>query len=255
MKRSILASLALAAALATLGSMPIASPAQAAVTLKLPDLAVLAPFEFRITISSTGRRLLRFTTVVVNIGAGPFQLYGYDEDGVAAIGDSLLVRQQILQSDGTFRVRNTSAKMAWGGDGHNHFHILDLQRIKIQNLNAVTLRNSAKTGFCFLDSYLYGSTQPSRYNPANSVCQVAPNKTVPMGISVRWGDVYRSTIARQWIDITGMSSGEYLITITADPPFASGGRFWESRESNNRGWAKIRLTATTVTVLSKSARP
>jgi hypothetical protein len=254
-KRRILASLALAAALVTLGSVPIAGPATAAVTSKLPDLAVLAPFDFRIVVSPEGRRRLRFTTVVVNIGAGPFQLYGYDEDGVAMIGDTLLTRQQILRSDGTWRVRDTTATMQWAADGHNHFHVLDLQRIKIQNLNQSTLRNSAKTGFCFLDSYVYGSTKPSRYNSANSVCKVAPNKTVPMGVSVRWGDIYRSTIAHQWIDITGMPSGDYLIKIVADPPWETGGRFLESNESNNRGWAKIRITKTGVSVLSRSLRP
>jgi hypothetical protein len=254
-KRRILGSLALAAALVTLGSVPIAGPAEAAVTSKLPDLAVLAPFDFRIEISPTGRRLLRFSTVIVNIGTGPLRLYGYDEDGVAEIGDTLLTRQQILRSDGTWRTRNTTATMKWAADGHNHFHAIDLQRIKIQNLNHSTLRKSAKTGFCFLDSYVYGSTRPSRYNGANSVCNIASNKTVPMGISVRWGDIYASTLAYQWIDITGMPSGDYLIKIIADPPWKTGGRFLESNESNNRGWAKIRITKSGVTVLSRSARP
>src|SRR5687767_9970449 len=169
-KRRALTSLALAAALLTLGSLPIASQAEAVVTSRLPDLAVVAPFDFRIEVWAGDRRMLRFSTVVVNIGTGPLQLYGYDEDGVAAQGDTLNVRQQILRSDGTWRERATTAQMKWANDGHNHFHALDLQRIKMQNLNAVTIRNTAKTGFCFLDSYVYGSTRPSRYNSANSVC-------------------------------------------------------------------------------------
>lgn len=247
--------LAVATALAALGFGPLTVPVNAAVTEKLPDLAMLAPFGFKIEVNSAGRRLLRFSTVIVNIGSGPLQLYGYDEDGVAAIGDTLLVRQQILQSDGTFRTRNTTATMAYAADGHDHFHAIDLQKIKLQNLNAVTLKNTAKTGFCLLDSYVYGSTRPSRYNSANSVCQVAPNLKVPMGISVRWGDIYKSDIAFQWIDITGLPSGDYLIKLVADPPWKTGGRFRESNESNNRGWAKIHLTRTTVTVLSKSAKP
>lgn len=255
MKRRVLGSFALAAALVTLGSVPVAGPAAGAVTSKLPDLAVLAPFDFRIEISPTGRRLLRFSTVIVNIGTGPLQMYGYAADGVAEIGDTLKVRQQILRSDGTWRVRETTATMKYAADGHNHFHAVDLQRIRIQNLDHKTLRNSAKTGFCFLDSYAYGSTKPSRYNNANSVCNIASNKTVPMGISVGWGDIYRSTIAYQWIDITGMPTGYYIIKIIADPPYETGGRFLERYESNNRGWAKIRLTSTGVTVISKSARP
>jgi hypothetical protein len=247
--------LAIAAALALLGFGPTVIPAQAAVTARLPDLAVLAPFDFKIQITSTGRRLLRFSTVIVNIGKGPFQLYGYDEDGVASKGDTLRVRQQILQSDGTWRERNTTATMAWAADGHDHFHVADLQRFKLQNLRADTLLTTTKTGFCFLDSYPYGSTKPSHYNKANSVCNVASNKRVPMGVSTRWGDIYKSTIAFQWIEITGLAKGDYLIKIIADPPWETGGRFVESNESNNRGWAKIRLTKYTVTVLSRSARP
>src|SRR6185312_15819607 len=96
--------------------------------------------------------------------------------------------------------------MAWAADGHNHFHIQDLQRFKLQTLGAKTLLNVAKTGFCFRDSYWYGST-----------------------------------IAFQWIDITGLASGDYLIKIVADPPWETGGRFLESNESNNRSWAKIHL--------------
>ena len=255
-KGRVVTSLALAAALVTLGSLPIAAQAEAAVYSRLPDLAVMAPFDFKIEMSPTGRRLLRFSTVVVNIGNGPLKMYGYDpSDGVASIGDTLKVRQQILRSDGTWRVRETTATMQYAADGHNHFHALDLQRIRIQNLDHETIRNSAKTGFCFLDSYNYGSPKPSRFNSEHYVCAIAPNKTVPMGIAINWGDIYRSTLAFQWIDITGMPSGDYLIKIIADPSWQTGGRFLESDETNNRGWARIRITSTGVTVLARSARP
>lgn len=248
--------MALAALVVTLGFGPAATPVDAAVTAKLPDLAVVAPFDVRLETSSAGRRLLRFSTVVVNIGAGPFQLYGYDNvDGIASRGDTLHVRQQILQSDGTYRERNTTATMKWAADGHNHWHILDVQWFKLQNLQGTTLLKTAKTGFCFLDSYPYGSTKPSRYNSVNSVCQSAPNHRVPMGMSVRWGDIYRSTIAFQWIDITGLASGDYYIRIYADPATETGGRFLESNEANNRGWTRIHLTRTSVSVVSRSAKP
>jgi hypothetical protein len=247
--------LTVVAALLMLGFVPTVRTADAAVTARLPDLAALAPFDFKIEYSSTGRRLLRFATVAVNIGAGPLDLYGYDSDGVAEVGDTLRLRQRILQSDGTWRERSTTATMAWASDGHDHFHAIDGQRFKLQTLGGSTLLNTAKTGFCFLDSYPFRSTKPSHYNSANSVCKVAPNKTVPMGLSVLWGDIYKSTIAFQWIDITGLASGDYQIKIIVDPPWKTGGRFLESNESNNRAWARIRLTKNTVTVLSQSARP
>lgn len=255
MWRPRLIALASALALAMIGFGPVLT-AQGAVTARLPDLAVVPPFDIRLETSSAGRRLLRFSTVVVNIGDGPFQLYGYDStDGLASRGDTLHVRQQILQSDGTFRERNTTATMKWAADGHNHWHILDVQWFKLQNLHGTTLLRTAKTGFCFLDSYPYGSAKPSRYNSANFVCQSSLNGTVPMGMSVRWGDIYRSTIAFQWIDITGLPSGDYFIKIIVDPPWETGGRFQESNESNNRGWTRIHLTRTSVTVVSRSPKP
>jgi hypothetical protein len=254
-QRPRLVLMAIAAAVVTLGFAPASAPVDGLLTARLPDLAALAPFDVRLEMSSSGRRLLRFSTVVVNIGEGPFQLYGYDaDDGVAAIGDTLHVRQQILQSDGTYRERNTAATMRWAADGHNHWHILDVQWFRLQDLRGTTLLKTAKTGFCFLDSYAYGSKAKSRYNSDNSVCQTAPNRTVPMGVSVRWGDVYRSTIAFQWIDITGLASGDYFIRMIADP-WETGGRFLESNEANNRAWARIRLTGKGVSVVGASAKP
>lgn len=240
----------------TLAVGPSMNLASAAVTQKLPDLAVVPPYEFKITISPSGDKRLRFTTVIANIGQGPFRIYGYDEDGVAKPGDSLLVRQKILESDGTWIDRNTTATMFWSGDGHEHFHVQGLTQAMVQTPGGwSTLRELRKIGFCFLDSYRYGSTAGTFFNPAHDVCQPAPNGRVPMGVSVRWADIYRQTIAHQWIDITGLPNGEYKIRVVADPPWETGGQFRESNEANNRAWTNIRISGTTVTIVSKSARP
>jgi hypothetical protein len=248
----------LAIALATVltfGVGPVVSPVQAADAQRLPDLAVLAPFDFKIVFHSSGAKRLRFSSVLVNLGPGPFQMYGYDEDGTAVIGDDLVVRQQVQTTGGSFVDRDTTATMRWGGDGHNHFHVQGLTNLKIHDSAGKEVARSRKVGFCFLDSYRHTSTQPSAYNAASYVCQPAPNGRVPMGISVKWGDIYLSTISWQWIDITALPNGIYRVEVVADPPFATGGRFIEGNEANNRGWTKIRITGTTVTVLSKSAKP
>ena len=126
--------------------------------------------------------------------------------------------------------------MFWSGDGHNHFHVQGLTLAKIQTADGdTTLKTIHKIGFCFLDSYRYGSSAGTTFDPAHHVCQPAPNGRVPMGISVRWADIYRSTIAHQWIDITGLPNGEYKIKVIADPPWETGGLFRESNEDNNRG--------------------
>ncbi|MBI2780963.1 MAG: hypothetical protein HYX55_04085 [Chloroflexi bacterium] len=254
MDRTRALALALAAGMFTFGFAPADTGYRPDPTPILPDLAVLAPFDFTIEVKQD-RRLLRFSTVLVNVGPGPFQLFGFDPDGVTGMGESLQVRQQILQSDGTFRTIPTTATMVWAADGHDHFHIADLQRIQLQNLQSEALRASAKTGFCFLDSYVFRSKEPSYFDKARFVCNVAPDRTVPMGISVQWGDVYRRTIAFQWIDITGLPDGDYLIEILADPPTDTGGQLQEADETNNRGWATIRLRGSRVQVLSSSPSP
>jgi hypothetical protein len=223
-------------------------------TLLLPDLTMLPPTDFKIEYAN-GRKLLRFTTTAVNIGAGPFQVVGYDPtDGNAALTDTLSVKQQIKRSDGTWVERATTAKMQWAGDGHNHWHILGYQKFKLLTLGATALRYTAKTGFCAFDSYLYTSTKPAYYT-WEKTCRTLPNGTVFMGTSRNWGDVYKSNLAFQWIDITGLATGDYLLRVIADPPYGSPGQFRESIETNNRAWAKIHIGKSSVSVISRSAKP
>ncbi len=245
-------------ALAALAVSPTVVPsgsAQAAHAL-WPDLAMVPPYDFSIETNGAGRKLLRFTTIIVNIGAGPFQLYGYDdEDDEATIGDILSIHQQIKLSNGTFVTRPSTARMQWADDGHNHWHILGYQQFKLQRLNTEVVGAGAKTGFCSLDSYPYGSGKPGVYVGANWVCQVAPNGRVPMGTSRRWGDIYGSDLAFQWVDVTGLPNGTYKLKVIADPPYKSGGRFLESDDTNNRSWTRIRISGNNVTILAKSAKP
>jgi hypothetical protein len=238
-----------------------AAPAAAGVSpdARLPDLAVLPPSSLQIVVRDSGRRVLRFTSIVVNVGRGPFQLAGYDPtDRHASRNDVLSVRQQILQADGTFSSRRTTATMFWSGDGHNHWHVTDIQVAQLHSLEAENVGGRyKKTGFCFFDSYRYTSTKPGFYTAARSVCQTNASGRVPMGVSVKWGDIYPSTIAYQWVDITDVPNGKYKLRIFADAPTADApaGTFTESDDTNNEGWVKIRIEGRTVRILARSDRP
>jgi hypothetical protein len=222
----------------------------------LPDLAVMAPSEFRINVTSSGKRRLHFTTRVVNIGVGPFQLKGFDSaDDYAHQSDTLSVRQQVREPDGSLSRHDSDATMVWGGDGHNHWHVKGLQDIRLQSMDDEVLGRVHKIGFCFLDTFSYGSNKPSRYNSDHLVCQTRGDGAVQMGVSVKWGDTYPSTIAMQWIDITGLPNGKYRLRVIADPPAGTGGEFLESNEANNAGWTKIRIQGNGVTVLKRSPNP
>lgn len=220
---------------------------------------MLAPSDLKIVVRNSGRRVLRFTSIVVNVGRGPLQLAGFDpKDADPSRNDILAVRQQILEADGTFSSHPTVATMFWSGDGHNHWHVTDIQVAELHSLEAENLGGKyKKTGFCFFDSYRYTSAKPAFYTTARSVCQVNSSGRVRMGVSVNWGDIYPSTIAYQWVDIAGVPDGRYRLRIFADPVTdkAPAGTFIESDDTNNEGWVKIRIEGRTVKVLARSDRP
>jgi hypothetical protein len=245
--------------LAVLGatSSPSAPPVRAVHTSEaiLPDLVMLAPSDFTIQQRQRGGRWLRFSTVIVNLGPGVFQAYGFDADG-ATVGDELGVVQQTQEPGGGFSQHSTTATMFYSGDGHNHWHVRNLQEWTLQNLTAQVLARGAKTGFCFWDNYDYAATTGAYYHPTTTdACEIAADGTVPMGLSVRWGDRYPYNIAYQYIDISGLPNGEYKVTVAADPPLAEGGRFIEANEGNNTSWARIRIARKTVTVLELAPAP
>jgi Lysyl oxidase len=248
--------LALAAAICTVvlgqGAVVVATTP----TLVLPDLTMLAPSDIRIELKSDGRKLLRFTTVAVNLGPGPFQVVGFDTDGYAGQRDVLHARQQIKRSDGSWTDRATNARMMWAGDGHDHWHILGYQSFRLQLSGVFTLKLAAKTGFCAFDSYVYTSIKPAFYT-WEKTCKTKADGTVFMGTAVKWGDIYKWNLAFQWFDITGLPIGDYTLKVVADPAGMTepGGYFLESNETNNEAWTSIRIGKTTVTILARSPRP
>jgi hypothetical protein len=67
-----------------------------------------------------------------------------------------------------------------------------------------------------------------------------------MGLSVGWGDEYPSSIAFQYIDITGLPNGEYVVTLAVDLDR----EFVEADDDNNTAWATIKITRKAVTVIA-----
>jgi hypothetical protein len=60
-----------------------------------------------------------------------------------------------------------------------------------------------KQGFCFEDSFKYeDGGKSSGYDCADQ------------GITAGWGDWYYKQLVGQWIDITGVAEGEYIVRVT-----------------------------------------
>ena len=166
------------------------------------------------------------------------------------------VVQRIYSSGGGHTDVPTSIAMQYAGDGHDHWHSLDMEGGTLTRLDTgATVAPLAKHGFCFFDNVAFrlslpGSPASPFYTPSTSCGFDNPNAlNVKMGLSVGWGDMYSSSTNFQWIDITGVPNGKYRLTAKADPLHL----VRESSYANQSASARIRITSTGVTVLSYSA--
>jgi hypothetical protein len=238
----------------TLLVVGLAAPGPAAadhgVDAQAPDLGMAPLTDFSVQKRPKGQRWLRFSAVIVNVGPGPFQAYGH-----ADAGGELSVDQQFRTTSGTIANHATDATMYWSGDGHNHWHVRDLEQYVLEGQNGKTRLYGEKHGFCFWDNYRYDTTLPDYpsdafYTGSNS-CRTLTDGTVLMGLSIGWGDRYPATIVDQYINISGLPAGEYTVTATAD--WANW--FAESDENNNSTTARIRISKNGVTVLDPGSGP
>jgi hypothetical protein len=238
-----------ATAMSTAATATAATATAAAVTTGpplLPDLAMAPLRDFQID-TSTGPRLLRFSAEIVNVGTGPFELRGRR---ASTSVPTMTVRQRVANADRTKTWRRTPASMFYAGDGHNHWHVKDLERYTITPVSSDTeLARSAKTGFCFSDNAGFRTTLAGApTSPVYRSCGVPDSTTVTMGLSVGWGDFYLWNLAWQWIDVSGLPAGDYVVRARADPQ----AMFSEADTTNNMTWTKIRIATTNaVTVLEQ----
>lgn len=231
-----LARAAAVAALALLAATA-AAPAQAA-SEQLPDLAMAPLDDFRIE-KSGSRKLLRYSATIVNIGAGKFQAEG---SRASTAETEMSVVQRIFDDAGGSTTVPTTARMYFAGDGHNHWHVRDLEQSSLDRLdNGVKVGSGAKHGFCFFDNVAFRLAlvgAPS--NPFFTTCGTTGTVlTQTMGLSVGWGDLYAYYLVDQWVDITNVSPGRYRLTTSADTQ----NWFAESNEANNFTWTDLQLKA------------
>lgn len=214
----------------------------------LPDLAMAPLSDFRIQMVN-GRKLLRFTAMMVNEGAGHFEVSGHRE----STSQPMVMRQVIYQtssrSSPISRRIPTDAVAKYSGDGHNHWHVQEMMRYDLWGGDE-RLRG-AKVGFCFLDSDLFNPNLPGYsggyYN--GSMCSTNPNVlSNRMGISIGMGDEYEWFLAWQWVDITDLPNGTYTLRGIVDPY----GFFLEQRETNQCAYARLGISGNTVTLKTRA---
>lgn len=231
-----LVAIALAVTLMPQAGAPSATAGGGAV----PDLTMSPLHDFRIEWVN-GRRLLRFTAMMVNVGDGNFEVHGHRASTAEPMQVDQIIRETANPGSAVAQRIPTGAEGKWSGDGHNHWHVQEMMRYDLWG-NAGTYRG-AKAGFCFLDSdpwnlSLPGAASGSYYR--GSWCQFTPSAlSNRMGISVGWGDEYEYYLAWQWVDITGLPGGEYTVRAKVDPH----GYFTELNEVNQCWYTRVSFTS------------
>ena len=129
-------------------------------------------------VGGTGyRRLLRFDTVIMNSG-----------DGDLVVGD---------RSD----PNNPYAQFFEFAPCHGHYHIRDFSVYELLNMDRTLVVAAHKQGFCMEDSFKYDGGKSNGYDCAFQ------------GITSGWGDWYYKQLTGQWIDITGVPEGDYIVRV------------------------------------------
>jgi hypothetical protein len=124
------------------------------------------------------RRLLRFATVVENLGPGDLILGQVPPPGV---------------SSGIF---------VWS-PCHMHHHVMGYADYELRDAGGVVMTGH-KQGFCLEDDEQIGVGPTHHYN-----CNF-------QGITTGWADVYGNGLACQWVDITDVAPGTYTLRVVID---------------------------------------
>lgn len=204
----------------------------------LPDLSPQPPIDVHTKKSKSDTWTIEFSSTLVNVGREEFLLHGTRE------GDDWTVEQDIPYSTSGVKPTPVKARMVWGGDGHNHWHIGRVATYRLLRLDEDGRvaegdrgRVDTKIGFCFFDFHRELDRGPEERVHNRHSCGKIGDREVRMGLSPGWGDTYEWILPGQSIDIEGLPDGAYRLRAEADET----GMFHEITRENNVTWVDLDL--------------
>jgi hypothetical protein len=234
----VLAATATLAALAAAVPNPCHAPALA---LRCPDLVVAPPSHLRVERSPSRRHVvLRMENRIVNVGAGPAELFGQRSSLT-----EMHARQVIGDANGVRRRYETGAELYFKsvpsrGGSYWKFHDaarFELWAVDLTARRTQQVRTGPKLDYCLRDlDRVRGGPTVRRTRFFGACNQRGRKREVTLGTSVGWADVYPSTYPDNWIDVTGLT-GCFAVVHRVDP----GNGIFESNEANNVSSKIVRL--------------
>jgi hypothetical protein len=136
------------------------------------------------TVPASGlRRILRFDTMVVNMGALP-----------CVIGDPANPAPPLTSADLEYH------------DCHGHYHLLGYATYELKTSDGTLVGIGQKQSFCILDSVRV----VQGYSSMGFDCSY-------QGLSPGWADIYPRGVTGQWVDVSGVPEGDYFLWLSVNP--------------------------------------
>jgi hypothetical protein len=212
----------------------------AALKLKCPNLVMGRPADLWVSRTRGGRKLLHATNAIINVGRGPMEVRG-NRGRSRTFTKAYQVVQQRGGSEVYFPEAGWIYWKAIPGQGHYWKYYraarFELWTLKADGTPDRMVRTGPKLSYCLRDLRKvrnYRRAPKGRVFPGCS--QDAGRRTMRLGTSVGWADVYPSTYHENWIAVNGLR-GCFAFVHRADPL----DEFVEEREDDNTGVRRIRL--------------
>jgi len=215
---------------------PWTQPAEGEVLL--PDLQPVPPIDIHTKQADDGGWTVEFSSSVVNVGKGDFHATANKGPG-----DTWVVTQDLEHEKGAEQVA-TEAKLIWGGDQHEHWHVERYVTYELFALDAAgeptgEARTDHKIGFCIYDfRRASGDLGPDEAVYGKKGCGTKDSTHLVMGLTPGWADDYNFRLPGQSIEIGDLPDGSYRIFARAD----ENALFREASTDNNETWVDFTLS-------------
>jgi hypothetical protein len=155
------------------------------------------------------------------------------------------VTQLVRRSDGSTRARPVRAQIHYvREETHEHWHLLGFESYELRRArNDELVEPDQKTGFCLGDRYETdtGTTLPNEPPQPLWTEECGRNEpgllSVEQGISPGYGDDYVPQLEGQFVDVTSVPAGRYVLVHRVNPE----GVLEEETLSNNAASVLVRI--------------
>lgn len=178
----------------------------------LPDLRTLPPSNLEIVSLPDSTRELRLSNTIWNSGLGPLELMGTNDP------DTQKTRvEQFIYTGSDLHYTHLVGEFVWHIQ-HDHWHFKEFTIYELWTLSPTVgldrlVSTSGKLSYCVVDTDLIDRTIED-FSPYKRYVECGATL---QGLSVGWGDTYKSYLDGQSIPLAGVEDGIYALKSTVNP--------------------------------------